>query len=199
MGWEKEHKDRAITLAKEGYAASKIAAILEHEFGIKKSRNACIGVVYRAGANLFGGGSLSSKRAGRKVAATRRYHRQKLESTFNKFRPAPSPVRAILCDGLPLPPPGATDVARVSFKDLEDRQCRWIPAHLDPKGHPQNRPLYCGEKTAAGTDYCTDHVKRLYSSPPVRNPPTTPAREWVREKGGGYTDTNRSRTLMKVN
>jgi hypothetical protein len=178
--WDKEHRDRAIQLAKEGWSGSHVSAILFHEFGIRKTRNACIGIAHRNGVSV-GGGQATKRHGGQyaaKVARAKRlYNKSKKQRRPSRYGAPPSPVYAIIHDGLPLPPPSQTDIARISFEDAEAHHCHWIPAHIDPKLTPQNKPLYCGEKTAAGTDYCRDHLKRLHGAPEIPPPkPKAPAR-----------------------
>lgn len=57
----------------------------------------------------------------------------------------------------PLPPPSETDIARVSFADLEPHHCRFIPG--DPKASGK---LYCGCDAVPGLPYCEAHAARCF-------------------------------------
>ena len=60
----------------------------------------------------------------------------------------------------PLPPRHETDIARVSFIELEDRHCRWIAS--DPAGPHEKQ--FCGIDRAQGTPYCEHHARRAYQT-----------------------------------
>jgi GcrA cell cycle regulator len=60
----------------------------------------------------------------------------------------------------PLPPAVETDVARVSFADLEKHHCRW------PVGEPTAG--FCGCKPLDGLPYCEPHARRAYTAPTLK-------------------------------
>ena len=72
-------------------------------------------------------------------------------------------------DGTPLPPPHETDIARVSFVELDEdghRHCKW------PVGTVESihAPLFCGAGRLPGASYCADHLRRAYQAPQPRRP-----------------------------
>ena len=67
-----------------------------------------------------------------------------------------SPAKAILGDGQPLPPPHETDIARVTFAEMEQHHCKW------PLGEPTVG--FCGAERVHGLPYCTHHVKRAFTA-----------------------------------
>jgi GcrA cell cycle regulator len=95
----------------------------------------------------------------RKVTTKPKRKPQPKEAKPYFFGAAAKVAPAIRRDGLPIPPPEATDVPRVSFADLEAHHCRWI-CKDDPTGHPQHEPLFCGEKKLRGLPYCEPHALR---------------------------------------
>lgn len=192
MAWTKERVELLKKLWADGLPASTIAARLG---GI--TRSAVCGKVWRIGL---------PRRPGAQHYTTANAHRR-ARAQARKLKPPPrkyqrrtwrygaplTPIFAILTDGLPLPPPHEIDIARVSFDDAEKHHCRWIPADIDPRGRPQDQPLYCGDETVAGTAYCRAHLKRLHGVPEIKPPPKAawvptdcragqrPARRLVRE------------------
>jgi len=61
-----------------------------------------------------------------------------------------------------LPPREQTDIARVSWNDMNERHtCRWIPG--DPMKTDQQEPLFCGGERVSGLPYCTAHTMRAFS------------------------------------
>ena len=62
----------------------------------------------------------------------------------------------------PLPPPHVTDVARVSFADINfAQQCSWVCATDVPNSET---PQYCGCKKLEGLPYCENHARRAYAA-----------------------------------
>lgn len=79
--------------------------------------------------------------------------------------PAAELLKAIKRDGLPLPPPAETDIARVSLDKLDRHHCRWI---CSDEGHPIYDLRYCGAKRVVGASYCAPHLVRSTSAPQPR-------------------------------
>ena len=130
---------------------------------IGKTRNAVIGKATRLGLPRR-----AASPAGR-TALTRRQHKimpKARNKPFN-FADKPSPISAIIRDGIPIPDPKETDVARIAFVDLEAKHCRFI-ATKEPAGPYE--PQFCGADRVPGTSYCEDHVRRCFSVPPPRRP-----------------------------
>jgi GcrA cell cycle regulator len=58
----------------------------------------------------------------------------------------------------PLPPPVETDIARVSFADLDRHHCRF------PVGDPKDATFgFCGCKPMLGLAYCEAHARRAFT------------------------------------
>jgi GcrA cell cycle regulator len=81
-------------------------------------------------------------------------------------------VRALVADGLPIPPPAEFDVPRIATMDLESHHCRF-PCVSDVKEVGPFTPIFCGLKPAKGLPYCTEHALRAYALPRP-HPPATP-------------------------
>lgn len=154
---------RAVLLQKlwsEGMSASVIAQRLG---GV--SRNAVIGKVHRMG--LPGRAPTQKQR----WAKPPRRVRRRAVSYVTQSEPH-ARQRSIL-DMLPtspLPLPSASDVARLTLDQLEDRstitQCRW------PVGDPRQPGFgFCGCPAHTGLPYCADHARRAYAAPAVRSSP----------------------------
>lgn len=58
----------------------------------------------------------------------------------------------------PLPESTHDDIARVSFLDLEDHHCRFIPG--DPRTIRSHEPQFCGLQKVEGGPYCSHHMRR---------------------------------------
>lgn len=113
------------------------------------SRNAVIGKVHRLGLPLRAGASP------RKVARTK--------VRAPQWRGPPkgvSPLRATIASlrAEPLPTPQESDVARVSFIDLEKHHCRFIPGA--PAGPFE--PQFCGADVVPGLSWCPNHARRCF-------------------------------------
>lgn len=107
------------------------------------SRNAVIGKVHRLGLKLY---TSSFERRTFNALPRRPVPRKRVSAvTFTRQVP-PQPAQT------PLPIPRADDKARVSFAELEDHHCRFIP------GEP--RDGYCGLPKVEGTSYCPGHLAR---------------------------------------
>lgn len=151
MTWTEAKIEQLRQLWADGYSASQCASQLG---GV--SRNAVVGKVHRLG--------LSGR-----VTRSRKPHPPRIRK---RSRPSPTGIdalRAIRMAGTPLPPPCETDIARVSFVELDEdehRHCKW------PVGNwqDQHTPHYCGAQRVPGLPYCPNHARRAYAPVPPRRP-----------------------------
>lgn len=153
-GWSDE---RIAALKKDwadGYSASKIAGRLG---GI--SRNSVISKVHRLG--LPGRTTIS-----RVTNKSRKWKLPKPAPAPRPLSPAAQVLKAIKRDGMPIPTPAETDIARVTLQDAADNACRWPCA--EPDAASRYEPIFCGNRKIDGLPYCLDHAKRAYAPPPPR-------------------------------
>lgn len=169
--WTPERVAEFRKLYAEGHSFGRIADMLG---GV--TRHACIGKAHRMKLPLRGyqrGAAVrhnKPKSIGGKIASMNRGKGKPF--VFHQKAPAPlSPIRALVADGFPLPPPAETDVPRVSFNDLNEdghRHCKW-PCVKDVAGISQDAPVFCGSEPAFGSVYCKVHLQRsLNLSNPLR-------------------------------
>lgn len=148
MNWTDDQVKDLKTLAGKGHSCSQIAAVLSRKY-VFVTRNAVIGKAHRMGIELPG------------PVGGRHKTRQKRIRRLPTKRPvsALSLWQTLSCG--PLPSPQETDIARVSFADLEHGMCRWIPG--DPAGRSSSDKQYCGLETIPGKPYCKGHFVRAYT------------------------------------
>jgi GcrA cell cycle regulator len=140
--WTQERIDLCIKLRREdGLSCAQIAARLGGP-----SRNAVIGKLARLG--------IAAPTATRRAPRTTRVP-QRPRPRHNSL---PSLAEWIAVE--PLPPRQETDVARVSFLDLEPKHCRFIPG--DPIGKLPHQPQFCGLDVVLGLPYCRAHAVRCF-------------------------------------
>lgn len=156
--WGKEGMlDEAIRLFKdEGLSHAKIADKLTKQFGVRVTKNAITGKLYREGY----GGTIES----RKISESFRVKRQRRQKAKNLVPPKPKSIRAadFMASG-PLPEAQPDDIARISFNELEDNLCHWVPG--DPsEGDPLYAKKYCGLDVdeLAPAPYCRAHLQRYF-------------------------------------
>jgi hypothetical protein len=153
--WSGPKRERMYALWIGGCSAATVARILNNEFGSAHTRNSIIGQMNRHYPD----------------APSHKIHENKARK--RKPRPRPtrvplSPLQAIMAQKAPMPPRSETDVARVSFADLENgKHCKFIP------GNPGDdfrldKPIYCGMPPVPGTHYCEPHLVRCHSPPELR-------------------------------
>lgn len=165
----------------EGHSCSQIAA---HIPGT--TRNGVIGKLHRMGLS----GRSQIYRAAMTARATRR---KKVRCT-----PGVAEDRAPHFSSKPLPKPRETDIARISFNDLDeikltipldDGTTRIVTQHCRyriPDTPPDCRAVeFCGDQRVPGSKYCHEHKARCEGAPPVREI-VKPAKDWVLQKGGTY-------------
>ncbi len=154
MSWTDERVDLLKKLWTDGFSASQIAVRLR---GV--TRMAVIGKVHRLGlsgrATTVRMKSHHAGLGGKKTSAIMR-ERAKQQVRAKVKAEAPEFMRE------PFPDPVMTDVARVSFADIESGMCRFIPG--DPKS---GGLMFCGCETVPGMPYCADHALRCYATPTV--------------------------------
>ena len=196
MAWTEHRVEMLTHLWADGLSASQIAGRLG---GV--TRNSVIGKIHRLGLS-----DRAIKRPRKSSIQIRKQRGKAARGTaFNPTWGKPPPLRAV-----PIPAPRETDIARVSFLELDeiavaiplaDGATRIVTKHCKfpvlEDVAPRHVKQFCGDERIIGSSYCHTHHERAFAKL-VRHPPTTPTREWVREKNGGYVDTKRSRTPMKV-
>lgn len=175
-GWTESRVEKLKKLWAEGFSASRIAARLG-----QASRNAVISKVHRLG--------LPGRKTTTRKAIRNRTAKPK-QRQWNGCEKKPSPIRAAL-NSIPVEPiPQALpeDIARVSFLELENHHCRFIPGDSQ-EGDALTAKKFCGLDAIPGTPYCPDHLPRCYTvySPHRRPSPATPnpSAPEAREMGGG--------------
>lgn len=157
MSWTPERVELLKKYWAEGLSASRIA----YRIG-GTTRNAVIGRVRRMGLPFRDTSQRYRPASGRgstpkvvKVNAAEgaRVRRQRL----NELKWGSGVQSLFAKEAEPLPPPSETDIARVSFADLEPHHCRFIPG--DPKASGK---LYCGCDAVPGLPYCEAHAARCF-------------------------------------
>jgi GcrA cell cycle regulator len=149
--WNDERIETMKQLWAAGLSASQVAARL----GTGITRNAVISKVHRLGLQA----------RATQVRIRTKPRKVKLAPPPKPISPAAELLKAIKRDGLPLPPPAETDIARVSLDKLDRHHCRWI---CSDEGHPIYDLRYCGAKRVVGASYCAPHLVRSTSAPQPR-------------------------------
>lgn len=167
--WSDDRVELVKKLWADGYSCSQIAMRMG---GI--TRNAVIGKVSRL------------KLAPRAVTCRTVTPKKRRSRERNNFNPRwGKPKSLVPIPTEPLPPPHITDIARVSFMDLDEaKDCKFVCG--EPKGPYEKQ--FCGDQRVPGLPYCTVHAQRCYGPPTPAKRPTTPDRKWIRVKGGHYRD-----------
>lgn len=177
-GWSDEVRDFALDRASKGDSGTSIANQIFKTFKVHKTRNAVIGLVFRAGKHLHSTNSATqAAKQGRLHAAAFRARK----GAGRQARPRLS------CE--PLPPPCETDTARVAFADLDERKitvrvadgttrivrehCKF-PVLQEPAGPYVKQ--FCGDQRALGSPYCQHHSSRAYQLPQPRYLPRAAGR-----------------------
>lgn len=129
----------------EGKSGSEIARAVYEQHGLRKSRNAVIGVVHRARLpkRSIATTSRAQRRANGSASATKRQRR---------FNPGPkSKVKP-----MPEPKPHAAEPESraVPLAMLGAFECHWV---TDPTRFEQR---YCGHPVVLGAKYCPHHEQR---------------------------------------
>jgi GcrA cell cycle regulator len=164
--WTEERVELAKSLWKDGESASEIAGRLG---GV--TRNAVIGKLHRMGLSSHAMGRKSKK----SDVVNRSYRQKRYRFRFG------TPESMTEIPSTPLPAPMQTDIARISFNDLDDiaiaiplddGTTRIVKRHCKfriPNTPPDCRAIeYCGDQRMDGLPYCESHAKRAYGAPPPR-------------------------------
>ena len=188
--WPEEKVERLRKLHADGLSCSQIG------MQIGKTRNAVIGKLFRLGiASNVEIVRRRQRKAQRNKGKTMfgldadgqagRYERirQALRSGVSpaaaakQFGVQPNYIAAVRSTMLDdpwrqdikdLPPRSETDVARVSFADMEEgKHCKFIP--IDPADDFRlDKPMYCGAAPVPGSRYCMHHVVRCHNPPELK-------------------------------
>jgi GcrA cell cycle regulator len=174
--------EERIADLKKHYADGLSASEIANRLGWT-TRNAVIAKIHRLGLPLRGyrpGGSVAKSRGGVRIPGhayisgnkPKRRHRAKPQPSGPKLSPAAEIIKSIRLDGLPLPPPQETDIARVALQDAEEKACRWPCA--EPDAASRYEPIFCGIDKVPGTSYCAAHLVRAHavSKQPFVHPST---------------------------
>jgi GcrA cell cycle regulator len=179
--WNDDRVERLKKWWDDGQSASQIA----RQLGV--TRNSVIGKVHRLKLppRSVVTRSITSSRARRGTAKLRKFRPAHLETQNDRIRrmlrAGSTPlsiamelkirstlvyaVKEMTIPAEPLPAQAPTDVARVSFLDLDERHCRFIPASIDPKQTKSHEPQFCGSPKLPGLAYCEHHSKRCHNAP----------------------------------
>jgi GcrA cell cycle regulator len=170
--WTDALTEEAMKLWQNGASASEIAC---HIGGV--SRSAVLGKMHRCGLsnrtkharavlNAF------AVRSNRPRPPVKRFHKPRKRANLTLR------VRPFVGTAHPIPPPRVTDVARVSFLDMDeariavelvDGTTRIVTEHckfpvLDEPAGPKVKQ-FCGDQRVQGMPYCEAHSRRAYSGP----------------------------------
>jgi GcrA cell cycle regulator len=160
--WRADVEARFRELWARGDTASQISHVLGNEFGIKLSRNACIGKAHRLALphrkrqpSCTDPVTLAQRAAARREYQ-RRYRSDQREQINHRYREwyAKTKAReeAPLIEDYSIPTP-----QRKTLFDLGRHDCRW------PVGDPQSDLFFfCGAVVEQDKPYCTGHCARAY-------------------------------------
>lgn len=148
--WNDEKTAALKQMVREGYSGGLIAARL----GV--SRSSVIGKVHRLGMQL----GISRNGLGKSSAAKLR---KPLVTPFNQ-RKKPKVSRKPVFEKAPIPQQRAEDIARKSFSELSENDCRYPVGHVGDSGFG-----FCGlEKMPGSSAYCQHHHQICWVSVPVK-------------------------------
>ena len=171
MAWTDERRELVVKLWKEGLSASGVAQRVGGT-----TRNAVIGIIHRMGLSGRSAENRMKSRK-RKIAAQASYARgqekrrarlAELKSREPKRERFFGDVQSVA----PLPLPLDTDIARVSFAELEPGMCKFIPG--DPRA---SGPMFCGCAVVPGLSWCEAHARRVFNAPAVSSRVSEPTKE----------------------
>lgn len=153
--WSDEQTDLLKKMVREGYSGGMIAARL----GV--SRNSVIGKVMRLGLHL------GTPRRGMGIAARslrKPHHRPLKKRKSITAKPQPQFEKE------PIPPPNINDIARKTFSELTENDCRYPINHVGEPGFG-----FCALEKLPGSSYCPSHHSRCWVGIPAKK--RAPARE----------------------
>lgn len=185
--WNDERERLLREFWAEGDSARIAARRLNRDTGSQFSRCAVIGKVRRLGLPFREPHGKNSRKARRgtwgKPTSSRMAKldhavfgdRRPRVDARHSFADEPRALRA-----LPIPQPQPDDIARVSFVDLSETQCKFVVG--EPKG-PHDKQ-FCGLERSPGTSYCAHHFERCHSyTPGIRQPASKPGHVLVSAAG----------------
>lgn len=152
--------DQRLALLLHLYPQGLSCSVIAKRLGGGLTRNAVIGKIHRMGLPLRGQTSqkAAAKKTGKLFAA-----RWRAQSPAGKAARTAAVAPRLSTE--PLPPRHVTDVARVSFEDLTDEHCRFIPD--SPTGPAEKQ--FCGLEVIPGSVWCRAHHARVYNAPVPRS------------------------------
>jgi len=143
--WSDEQTDLLKKMVREGYSGGMIAARL----GV--SRNSVIGKVMRLGLHL----GTSRNGLGKSTASKLR---KPIVTPFNQ-RKKPTVSHKPVFEKAPIPQQRAEDIARKSFSELSENDCRYPVGHVGDPGFG-----FCGLEKVPGGPYCDTHMCVSYTT-----------------------------------
>jgi GcrA cell cycle regulator len=165
--WTEQQVAKLTSLWAEGHSASQIANALAAQFGVRRSRNSCIGKIHRLGLARRATPSRPAKRPVRTVRA-----KPASLTRAPRLNPVRMPTLSEdrqLAKLLPALGPELTKAP--------DGLCKFIP------GDPLIDASICGRATGHGP-YCVQHIRLCYEpsskKPRVRSERTDEKRRWLR-------------------
>jgi len=161
--WNDEKTAALIRLVREGLSGGLIASRL----GV--TRNSVIGKVTRMGLHL-GSGHHPNKLYGSNP--------RNLRSTPFNSRNKPKVSHKPVFEKAPIPQQRAEDIARKSFSELSENDCRY------PIGDPLSPDFgFCALEKMPGSPYCSGHHAVAYAGLPPKKPKApSQNRETIRVK-----------------
>jgi len=135
--WAEDQVAALQILAGEGCTGGQIASAIAERFGVRRSRNAVIGKLYRLGFRLAG-------------PQPERLSKSKAARLKPALRPAPQPKQKSSLPA-PVPPPGKT----VTFRGLKPRRCRYPYGDRGPF-------RFCACKAVEGKSWCAAHYRLVF-------------------------------------
>jgi len=154
--WSDAATETLKRMVREGYSAGMISSHL------KVTRSAVVGRCHRLGLHL------GANRGGMKHTAAytlRKAHRTPLK----KHKPIPAKPQPQF-QNAPIPPPNINDIARKTFSELTENDCRYPINHVGEPGFG-----FCGLEKLPGSSYCPSHHSRCWVGVPAKK--RSPVRE----------------------
>jgi len=152
--WTERQLEQLTSLWAEGHTASQIAAKLESQFGVRRSRNSVIGIVFRRG--LTRRLDIHSNSTGR-VEQVRRVRRERYA--------AARPVKARKEKPAPEPAPIPVEPLHIPFLERQVGQCRAV---TDATRYAQK---VCGHLIEGDGVFCKWHRALYYVAPDPKKKP----------------------------
>jgi len=154
--WSDEKTATLKQLVREGYSSGVIAERL------KVTRSAVVGRCHRLGLHLG-----ANRRGLNKFTqfSLRKPHQRPLKKRKSiTAKPQPQFEKE------PIPPPNINDIARKTFSELTENDCRYPINHVGEPGFG-----FCGLEKLPGSSYCPSHHSRCWVGVPAKK--RSPVRE----------------------